>query len=110
MFEIVFLFRFSNSFSFVSQYFANLMFVAICWIKNRKKSQAIQSSVRTSPVILLIFARNAALYFISLKADALESPLYTIRPRWCVYLDQGCTTFCYCRPHYSYLYEVRPPM
>ena len=25
-------------------------------------------------------------------------------------LDQGCTTFCYCRPHYFYLYEVRPPM
>jgi len=23
---------------------------------------------------------------------------------------QGCTTFCYCRPHYFYLYEVRPPM
>jgi len=27
-----------------------------------------------------------------------------------VALDQGCTTFCYCRPHYFYLYEVRPPM
>jgi len=25
-------------------------------------------------------------------------------------LTQGCTTFCYCRPHYLYLYEVRPPM
>jgi len=25
-------------------------------------------------------------------------------------LQQGCTTFCYCRPHYSYLYEVPPPM
>jgi len=25
-------------------------------------------------------------------------------------LDQGCTTFCYCRPHYFYLYEVRLPM
>ena len=25
-------------------------------------------------------------------------------------LHQGCTTFCYCRPHYFYLYEVRPPM
>ena len=27
-----------------------------------------------------------------------------------VCLCQGCTTFCYCRPHYFYLYEVRPPM
>jgi len=25
-------------------------------------------------------------------------------------LQQGCTTFCYCRPHYIYLFEVRPPM
>jgi len=25
-------------------------------------------------------------------------------------LHQGCTTFCYCRPHYFYLYEVLPPM
>jgi len=25
-------------------------------------------------------------------------------------LDQGCTTFCYCRPHCFYLNEVRPPM
>jgi len=25
-------------------------------------------------------------------------------------LHQGFTTFCYCRPHYFYLYEVRPPM
>jgi len=25
-------------------------------------------------------------------------------------LDQVCTTFCYCRPHYFYSYEVRPPM
>jgi len=25
-------------------------------------------------------------------------------------LHQGCTTFCYCRPHYFYLYEVRPLM
>jgi len=25
-------------------------------------------------------------------------------------LEQECTTFCYCRPHYFYLYEVRPPM
>ena len=24
--------------------------------------------------------------------------------------DQGCTTFCYCWPHYFYLYEVRLPM
>jgi len=24
-------------------------------------------------------------------------------------LEQGCTTFYYCRPHYFYLYEVRPP-
>jgi len=24
--------------------------------------------------------------------------------------NPGCTTFCYCRPHYFYLYEVRPPM
>jgi len=23
---------------------------------------------------------------------------------------QGCTTFCYCRPHYFYLYDVRPPV
>ena len=22
----------------------------------------------------------------------------------------GCTTFCYCRAHYFYLYEVQPPM
>jgi len=22
----------------------------------------------------------------------------------------GCTTFCCCRPHYFFLYEVRPPM
>jgi len=22
---------------------------------------------------------------------------------------QGCTTFCYCRPHCFYLYKVRPP-
>jgi len=21
-------------------------------------------------------------------------------------LSQGCTTFCYCRPHYFYFYEV----
>jgi len=26
------------------------------------------------------------------------------------FLNQGCTTFCYWRPHYFYLYEVRPPM
>jgi len=25
-------------------------------------------------------------------------------------LDQVCTTFSYCRPHYFYSYEVRPPM
>jgi len=25
-------------------------------------------------------------------------------------LRQACRTFCYCRPHYFYLYEVRPPM
>jgi len=25
-------------------------------------------------------------------------------------IDQGCTTFCYCRPHCFYLYEVRPPL
>ena len=25
-------------------------------------------------------------------------------------LKQGCTTFCYSRLHYFYLYEVRPPM
>jgi len=25
-------------------------------------------------------------------------------------LDQGCTNFCYCRPHYFYLYEVWSPM
>jgi len=25
-------------------------------------------------------------------------------------LHQGFTTFCYCRPHYFYLYEKRPPM
>jgi len=25
-------------------------------------------------------------------------------------LKQGCTTFCYCRPRYFYLCEVRPPM
>jgi len=28
----------------------------------------------------------------------------------CTDLEQGCTAFCYCRPHYFYLYEVRPPM
>jgi len=27
-----------------------------------------------------------------------------------VCLEQVCTTFCYCRPHYLYFYEVRPPM
>jgi len=25
-------------------------------------------------------------------------------------LNQGCRTFCYCRPHYFYLYEVQPPV
>ena len=27
-----------------------------------------------------------------------------------ILLEQGCTASCYCRPHYFYLYEVRPPM
>ena len=34
-------------------------------------------------------------------------------PRWPerhLHLSQMCTTFCYCRPYYFYLYEVRPPM
>jgi len=26
------------------------------------------------------------------------------------FLEQGRTTFCYCRPHYFYLHEVLPPM
>jgi len=25
-------------------------------------------------------------------------------------LYQACATFCYCQPHYFYLYEVRPSM
>jgi len=27
-----------------------------------------------------------------------------------IVLNQGCTTFSYCRPHYFSLYEVRSPM
>jgi len=32
------------------------------------------------------------------------NPLYF----WSLWI-QGCTTFCFCQPHYFYLYEVRPP-
>jgi len=34
----------------------------------------------------------------------------TLHSEWRFTLSQGCTTFCYCRPHYFYLYAVRPPM
>jgi len=40
----------------------------------------------------------------------VEIGKYYAMPLLVVTLGQGCTTFCYCRQHYFYLYEVRPPM
>jgi len=53
-----------------------------------------------APLFLLKFAQVCAI--INRQAIELES---CSNP-----LKQRCTTFCYCRPHYFFLYEVRLPM
>jgi len=39
-------------------------------------------------------------------SSAYKKLICTLFPK---HLRTGCTTFCYCRPHYFNLYEVRPP-
>jgi len=46
----------------------------------------------------------------ALIVSTISPLLHAVAAAVVIILNQWCTTFCYCRLHYFYLYEVRPPM